>query len=108
MIRLRRSVVWQGAEEHPGRSLRTSSNFDDCRLARIEKDFKPCPQCLGGIDPSGDDRQPLFPNNKNRRLRRDAVAWTVEHASQASRSCPSLSACQGKKNQPCKALRSRE
>ena len=39
----------------------------------------------------GDDGQPLFPSNRNRRLSRDAVAWTVgKHVSQASQSCPSL------------------
>ncbi len=39
----------------------------------------------------GDDGQPLFPSNRNRRLSRDAVAWIVrKHVAAASRSCPSL------------------
>ncbi len=39
----------------------------------------------------GDDRQPLFPSNRNRRLSRDAVAWIVrKRVAEASRSCPSL------------------
>ena len=39
----------------------------------------------------GDDGQPLFPGNRNRRLSRDAVAWIVaKHVSQAAQSCPSL------------------
>ena len=39
----------------------------------------------------GDDCQPLFPSNRNRRLGRDAVAWIVrKHVASASQSCPSL------------------
>ena len=39
----------------------------------------------------GDDGQPLFPSNRNRRLSRDAVACIVrKHVAAASRSCPSL------------------
>lgn len=38
----------------------------------------------------GDDSQPLFPSNRNRRLSRDAVARIVrKHVAAASRSCPS-------------------
>ena len=39
----------------------------------------------------GDDRQPLFPSNRNRHLSRDTVAWIVrKHVARASQSCPSL------------------
>ena len=39
----------------------------------------------------GDDSQPLFPSNRNRRLSRDTIAWIVsKHVTRASRSCPSL------------------
>ncbi len=39
----------------------------------------------------GDDSQPLFPSNRNRRLSRDAVAWIVrKYVTSASLSCPSL------------------
>ena len=39
----------------------------------------------------GDDHQPLFPSNRNRRLSRDTVAWIVtKHVTRASQSCPSL------------------
>ena len=38
-----------------------------------------------------DDRQPLFPSNRSRRLSRDTVAWIVrKHVTSASQSCPSL------------------
>ena len=39
----------------------------------------------------GDDLQPLFASNRNRRLSRDTVAWIVrKHAAAASGTCPSL------------------
>ena len=46
----------------------------------------------------GDDHQPLFPSNRNRRLSRDTVAWIVrKHVTRASQSCPSL---KGQAHQP--------